>query len=239
MRRGRKIGVWSFKKAMHDCRKTKEDLIDLVFNEVEATAELRILEELETCRACGDEYRSMNEALNNFDVAAAELLPGREFWTGYHAALEKRLDAVAGKPGRVVPFWRRAFQTSFSIPVPAAIAAALLLAATSLMAIRSFILTPKPQVTGASEAAAKIQYVEVPVEKRVVEEKVVTRTVYITKRAAGRGNQPTPSVQDMADITAKNSKDATVNPTRPSLNGFQPPNDVKLTVIKGSFNDEK
>lgn len=245
MRRRRKIGVWSFKKAMHDCRKTKEELIDLVFNEVEATDELRILEELDTCRACSDEYRSMNEALNNFDVAATSLLPSKEFWTDYHAALEERLDEmVAGtrRGGVVIPFWRRAFQTSLSIPVPVGVAAALLLAATSVIAIRSFILTAKPQATAGAEAAAasKVQLVEVPVEKRVVEEKVVTRTVYITKRAGGlRGNQPTPSVQDMPDMTAKNSKDATVNPARPALNGFQPPTDVKLTFIKGSFKDEK
>jgi hypothetical protein len=221
---------------MHDCRKTKEDLIDLVFNEVEATHELRILEELETCRACGDEYRSMNEALNNFDEAAASLMPGREFWADYHAALESRVEEVAG--ARVIPFWRRAFQTSFSIPAPVGIAAALLLVATSFVALRSLILAPRPSAP-ISAGEAKVQFVEVPVEKRVVEEKVVTRTVYVTKRVGGRSSQPAPSVQDIPDITAQNAKDATASPARPALNGFQPPNDVKLTFIKGSFNDGK
>lgn len=224
---------------MHDCRKTKEDLIDLVFNEVEAERELRILEEIEECRDCRAEYRSMNEALRNFDDATTALLPTGEFWTEYQSSLEERLDAeVAAHGGKVVPFWRRTFQTSFSIPVPVAIAAALLFAATAVTAIRSFMIEPKLQPK-ASTSAAQVQFVEVPVEKRVVEEKIVTRTVYITRRAVSRSNQPAPSVQDLQGMTAQKSKGDAVNAQRATLNGFQPPDDVRLTVIKGSFKDEK
>lgn len=227
---------------MHDCRKMKEDLIDLVFNEVEAERELRILEEMEACRDCRAEYRSMNEALQNFDCAAPALVPTGEFWDAYHASLEKRVDAAGAHEKKVVPFWRRTFQTSFSIPVPVAIAASLLFAVTSVMAIRSFMIEPKLQPK-ASTPAAQVRFVEVPVEKRVVEEKIVTRTVYVTRRAAGAGagrsNQPPPSPQDLQGMTAQKSKDDTGNAVRPTLNGFQPPQDVRLTVIKGSFKDEK
>lgn len=224
---------------MHDCRKTKEDLIDLVFNEVDTTRELLILEETESCRACRDEYRLMQEALGSFDEAAHALMPTGDFWSEYHAKLEERLNEVTGSSARVIPFWRRAFQTSFSIPVPVAAAAALLLVATSVLAIRSFALAPKLQPTsGTSAVVVETRVVEVPVEKLVVEEKIVTRTVYVTRRQR-QGNQPAPSVRDLPGITAKNRKDATVNPPSASLNGFQPPSDVKLTVIKGSFKDEK
>lgn len=226
---------------MHDCRKTKEDLIDLVFNEVEATRELHILEEMEACRACRAEYRSMMEALDNFDEATQALIPAGEFWTEYRARFEERLDEVAGAShSLVVPFWRRAARTSFSIPVPVGIAAALLLAATSVLAIRSFIIQPKTN-SAASEPTAqtKVQYVEVPVVQRVVEERVVTRTVYVTKRAQ-QSAPSAPTVQNLPDMTANNSKGESVSPSaRSTLSGFQPPGDVKLTVIKGSYSDDK
>lgn len=223
---------------MHDCRKTKEDLIDLLFNEMEAEEELRLLEEMKACRGCRAEYHSMREAVASFDEAAPAMLPAGRFWTEHHSRLEERLDlADATERASAVPFWRRALRTSFSIPVPVAVAAALLLAATSVLAMRSFIF--RQEMSGAPQeaAATKIQYIEVPVEKRVVEEKIVTRTVYVTKRAR-RGEQAAPSLQDLPNITARNGE-AGSNAQRATLNGFQPPTDVKLTVIKGSPNDEK
>jgi hypothetical protein len=225
---------------MHDCRQTNEDLIDLVFKEVDAETELRLLEELEACKACRAEYSSMQEALGNFDEAAPAMLPAGAFWAEHHARLAERLDRFAGaERAPLTPFWRRAFRTSFSVPLPAAIAAALLLAATSVLAIRSFIFTGTGQPAAPVEAAAtKVQYVEVPVEKRVVEERVLTRTIYVTKRAA-RSNPQVPSLQNIQDMTARRRTDSVAPPARATLNGFQPPDDVKLTVIKGSFNDEK
>jgi hypothetical protein len=109
-----------------------------------------------------------------------------------------------------------------------------------VLAIRSFIIQPTPK-SAASEASAqtKVQIVEVPVEKRVVEERVVTRTVYVTKRVQ-QNNTTAPSVQTLPDMTANNSKgDGVSTSPRSTLNGFQPPGDVKLTVIKGSYSDDK
>ena len=218
---------------MHDCRKTKEDLIDLVFNEMDAETELRLLEELELCRACSAEYDSMREALKTFDETAPGLLPAAEFWTAHHARIEERLQSAGA---HVVPFWRRTLRASFSVPVPLAAAAAILLAATTIIAMRSFIFRSETNHV-QPEAAQKIQYMEVPVEKRVVEEKVVTRTVYVTKRGR-ENNQTAPSSQTLPDITARN-KDAGNAQPRATLNGFQPIADVKLTVIKGSSTNEK
>jgi anti-sigma factor RsiW len=220
---------------MHDCRKTKEDLIDLVFNETDAEDELRLLEELELCRACSAEYDSMRQALATFDEAAPSLLPAAEFWTEHHARIEERIESASGD-AKVVSFWRRTLRASFSVPVPLAAAAAILLAATTVVALRSFIF--KSGTNGVpTEAAQKIQYVEVPVEKRVVEEKVVTRTVYVTKRVR-ENNQAAPSSRTLSDITAQN-KDAGNAQPRATLNGFQPIADVNLKVIKGSGNNEK
>ncbi|HEX8746295.1 MAG TPA: hypothetical protein VF717_03790 [Pyrinomonadaceae bacterium] len=223
---------------MHDCSKTKEDLTDLVFNEMGAEDELRLLEEMEACRDCRAEYHSMREALGAFDTAAPEMIPAGEFWTHHHARMRERLvDAAGAQPRDELPFWRRPLRASFSIPVPVAVAAAILLAATSLLAIRSFILRPEVGREQANAAAEKIQYVEVPVERRVVEERVVTRTVYINRRAR-RGNQAAPSLQDIPGMTASRKEDASITAPQVTLSGFQPPADVKLTVIKGNLNEK-
>jgi anti-sigma factor RsiW len=225
---------------MHDCLKTKEDLIDLVFGEATAEVELRMLEGVEACRTCRAEYRSMKEALAGFDEAAAAAAPADNFWTDYHASLEERLKTIAGADNNVIPFWRRALSASFRVPAPLAAAAAILFVALSVLAVRS-LMTPaviNQRTNEATAAAGEVRFVEVPVEKRVVEEKVVTRTVYVARPAARVGNQPAPSVRDLQEMTARQSKDES-NPVRSSLNGFQPPGDVKLTVIKGSFDDEK
>ncbi len=225
---------------MHDCRKTKEELVDLVFNEAEAERELRLLEEAESCRVCCEEYRLMREALGSFDEAAHAMTPAGDFWAGYSRRLEERIDEVAPTPSHALPFWRSILKTSFYIPAPVAAAAVLLLAATSILAVRSFMQSSNaPAQAGSKAAAAEVRIVEVPVEKRVVEERVITRTVYVTRPARGSGKESAPSVQDLPDITAKNTKDSTVNPARETLNGFQPPADVKLTVIRGSYRDEK
>ncbi|HKS30184.1 MAG TPA: hypothetical protein VJS44_20335 [Pyrinomonadaceae bacterium] len=223
---------------MHDCRKTKEDLIDLLFNELGAEDELRLLEEIEQCRTCRAEHYSMREALGAFDEAAPAMLPTGEFWTQHHARLQERLGDGAREAASVLPFWRRALRTSFSIPVPVAVAAAILFAATSVLAIRSFIFRPELKgTTEANAAAPQIRYVEVPVEKRVVEERVVTRTVYVNKRAR-QAEKTAPSLQDIPGMTAR-KEDESSSATRASLSGFQPPTDVKLTVIKGSLTDDK
>jgi hypothetical protein len=223
---------------MHDCRKTKDDLIDLVFNELEGAEEMGLLEEIEACRFCRAEYQSMQETLNGFNQAALALIPSGEFWTEHHARLEEQMEKFSGATQKSSsPFWQRAFRTSFTIPAPIGIAAALLLAATSVLAIRSFIFRPEVKATTTEASAVKVQYVEVPVEKRVVEERVLTRTVYVNKRSRTNGPNA-PALQDLPGMTAQN-KDERTNAPRTTLNGFQPPSDVKLTVIKGSFNDEK
>jgi anti-sigma factor RsiW len=221
---------------MHDCRKTKEELIDLAFNEVDADTELRLVEETEACAACRAEYQAIEEALAKFDEAAPSLLPASTFWAEHHARIESRIADFSGA-SNTVPFWRRALRTSFSIPVPVAVAAALLLAATSVMAVRSFIFKQDANPLRGQASEAKVQYVEVPVEKRVVEERVVTRTVYVTRKGAQQGGPTQPTIQDIPSMTAQN-KDETKG-TRTTLNGFQPSTDVKLTFIRGSLNDGK
>ena len=222
---------------MHDCRKTREDLTDLIFNEVDAARELALMEELELCAGCRHEYRSMLDALKTFDEAAPSMLPTENYWTSYSASLDRRLESVAQTQAPAL--WRRLFTSSFSMPLPVAAAAALVIAVTTIVAVRSLII----QTPVAPPLAASVREVEGirEVERPVVVEKVVTRTVYVQRpqASAASARRPTvPSIQNTPDMTARTIKNDKER-ARAALNGFQPPPDVKLTVIKGSYPDEK
>jgi hypothetical protein len=77
--------------------------------------------------------------------------------------------------------------------------------------------------------------VHVPVEVPVVQEKTITRVVYRHRRVHARGSNIKGS--KVENIFARSQKPRTDMP--PSLVGFKPTDDVKLTVIKGGSANEK
>jgi hypothetical protein len=76
---------------MHDCVKTRELLVDLVFDELGPEARRRELLELECCPDCLAQYRSMTEALRVFDQVAETAMPEENYWPGYETRLRERL----------------------------------------------------------------------------------------------------------------------------------------------------
>ena len=48
---------------MHDCRKTKKNLVNLVFGELEAELRQGALADVRSCAACSEEYHSMMATL--------------------------------------------------------------------------------------------------------------------------------------------------------------------------------
>src|SRR5262245_13676495 len=76
---------------MHDCVKTRELLVDLVFDELRHEARRRALLELEGCPDCLAQYRSMTEALRVFDQVAETAMPEESYWPGYETRLRERL----------------------------------------------------------------------------------------------------------------------------------------------------
>src|SRR6516162_8391138 len=85
---------------MHDCVKTRERLVDLVFDELAPEARRRPILELEGCRDCLAQYQSMIETLRVFDQAVETAMPEEGYWPGYEARLRERL-----RHGR--PSWKR------------------------------------------------------------------------------------------------------------------------------------
>jgi hypothetical protein len=268
---------------MHDCTRTKEQLIDLVFDEAPDAARLRA--EVESCADCRAEHRALAETLRAYERATDVDQPSENFWAGYHARLAARLassdleaDAAShGAPtsdpldrptaglsstptgwlppatdaaGRFTPTTsrltshaarlRRALSTTWLVPAPAAVAAALLVACVSVFAL----VRPAPapvavEPPARADLSAEIRTVEVP----FVREKIVTRTVYV---ARGEGSRADRSTRALRIEEARNTESvrAGVDGVKPgagadTLAGFRPAADAKLRVIKGSYANEK
>ncbi|MCA1642061.1 MAG: hypothetical protein LC785_08945 [Acidobacteria bacterium] len=190
---------------MHDCARTKEQLIDLVFGEVPDAARLRA--EVESCADCRAERHALTETLLAYDRATAAAEPTEDFWAGYHARLAARIiatgDGSAAAP-RATPTpdpldrttarlssraarLRRALATSWRVPAPAAVAAALLFVCVSVFAL----VRPAPEPIAVESPALADPHVDVrTVEVPVVRERIVTRTVYVARGEGSRFNRP-------------------------------------------------
>lgn len=233
---------------MHDCQATRARLIDLIFGEAAGGDALRA--EALSCADCAAEYRALAETLRSFDRAAEEARPAEEFWPRYHARLARRVAAAAHEASPnfadderagtspPVAWLGRALAAKWSVPAPVAVAALLLILCLTPLALRSSSTNVAPSQQGNDPAPAAgepppVRTIEVP----VVQEKIVTRTIYVGRaarrkaRAARTGDVP----------LASGSSPALAQPTPPrdTLTGFQPAGDVKLRVIKGSYEDER
>ncbi|MBA3241928.1 MAG: energy transducer TonB, partial [Acidobacteria bacterium] len=76
---------------MHDCHVTKENLVDLLADELDAARRRFLLDELELCAACQSQFRSLSETLQVFQQATAATLPAEDFWPGYEERLLQRM----------------------------------------------------------------------------------------------------------------------------------------------------
>jgi anti-sigma factor RsiW len=223
---------------MHNCKLTRRSFIDLALDEVSPASSLQLLAELKECPACQEEYAALRNTLHVSNRALRSALPGEGFWSGYHTRLHAKLSAVPVRqsdeehhsplPAQVSfgsQLWlalRAMATTSLRVPVPAVLALALLLG------VSFFVLRARRQVNTTQStpvALVETRTVEVP----VIQEKVVTRVVYVEKK-------PRRSVNglDRRQIQSGSPGDSAV-----SLVGFKPTDEIKLTIIKGSYKDEK
>jgi hypothetical protein len=114
---------------MHDCVKTRELLVDLVFDELEPEARRRALLELEGCPDCLAQYRSMTEALRVCDQVTETTMPGESYWPGYETRLRERLRHERLSWTRRLADWIGGIRPLTSAPLPAVVGLALVLLA--------------------------------------------------------------------------------------------------------------
>jgi hypothetical protein len=208
---------------MHSCKETKERITELLLDEADSTPDTTLSAELLKCADCRNEFATLKATLRMTKRSRQQSAPTEAYWNTYHATLRYKLVHAnltdeSHRPSLVARFF------NFSIPVPAPVAALILVFAllvpTVMRAGRQPTAPPPPQV------------VHVPVEKPVVQEKVVTRVVYRERRLPARISKRV--VDDASKVEgtfAKSQKPQTEIPT--SFAGFKPTEEVKLTVIKG------
>jgi anti-sigma factor RsiW len=243
---------------MHNCKLTRNSFVDLALDELPPARSTELLAELTDCRDCREEYAALGSTLHVSNQALRSALPGEEFWPGYRARLHAKLlagtdqqsetagahsmtpVARATRPGtfgaRVwLPLSTMA-TTYVRVPIPAALGVLLLFAAF-------FVVQrwrgPVNATTSTPAALVRTNTVEVP----VIQEKVITRVVYVEKkdRRSARGVKHSLSVPIPGGtnngVAGMGSDPATG--TALSLSGFKPTDEVKLTIIKGSYKDQK
>lgn len=105
---------------MHDCVKTREQLIDLVFNEMEPAEGRRLLNELDGCGPCLKHYRSMAETLRVVDQAVEATMPDESYWPGYESGLRARLQNVRPGLRQRLKAWIGGFGFFRPLPITAA-----------------------------------------------------------------------------------------------------------------------
>ena len=148
--------------------------------------------------------------------------------------------------------WRRALSAEIRLPLPVAACAALvLLVSLAVLATRP----PAAASPGVAAAAAEpaVRVVEVP----VVEERVVTRTVYVEKkeRGAPRGVSSRDAARETAsagraDVPRAEAAAQRAEPaagpearagyfTRVDMNDYQPADEVKIRMLTRGSVDEK
>lgn len=214
---------------MHNCKANREPLIALALNPPDQTQSLPA--EFETCATCREEYAALRDFLRVAEQAKQSALPAESFWPSYRARLRQRLEtgAQSGVPSYAFENRPRTrlgnlFTSSVRVPVPVAVGLLLFLVVSFAFALNSRrpIKTPQPIVVTKT--------VEVPVPQETVRERVVTRVVY-----RERDRRQTAGAK--ANTIAARRNEPAETPI--SLVGFKPTNEVKLTIIKGSYRDEK
>ena len=223
---------------MHDCSEVENKIVDLIFGELSEDERLRLKDEIDGCSDCLSEYRSMNGAMRVFDEACDASLPDESFWPQHHEALRQHLADNAPRASvNHVSFWKHLL--TFKLPVPVPIAALIVIALLTLTALALRTPTAAHTLTIAAqpspETPTPLKVIEVPIYR----EKVVTRTVYVEKKTQDKNGSRSklPDQQRAASpLTASKEKESDIF-MRANLTDFQPPDEMRIRVIKRSKDD--
>jgi hypothetical protein len=217
---------------MHNCKATRNKLVDLA---LKRTDQSQVPAEFAQCAACREEFASLRNALRSTEVTMWLAEPADNFWPGYHERLRARLENNNQASNYLAPVaasgfgpWLRKLATA-SIPVPVPVALALL----AFIGSSFFFIVYARQSSSATSSLTPPSVITRTVEVPVPQEKLVTRVVYRNIRQAQREPAAPERVDEAVDNQQLDSK-----PVR-SLEGFKPANEAKLTIIKGSEQDEK
>ena len=151
------------------------------------------------------------------------------------------------------PLWRRALTAQVRVPLPVAACLGLVLLGSLYVLGTRATTRVEPTAVQSNVHPTTVRIVEVP----VVQERVVTRTVYVEKKERGAPrvvSSPTEAREELARRDDKNERDAgapqSAEPargqeahagyfTRVDMNDFQPAGEMKLRIVSRGGTDEK
>jgi anti-sigma factor RsiW len=224
---------------MHNCKSTRNSLTELAFDELPPTQKIHLLAHLDECPSCREEYAAVRNALRVVDQKLRSALPSENFWSGYHSRLRRRIDNVSSSdyetrvrttPASLWVMLQKLATATVRVPVPVAAVVVLLFTFATLFAMHARRGTNAQVATGSPATITRT--IEVP----VTQEKILTKVVYVDRERRRFRSSPAQKENDTAVATSGTARrDA---PTV-SLVGFKPAEQVKLTIIKGSYKDEK
>ena len=221
---------------MHNCKRTRAALIEMAVNKTPPDQNGSLWAELEQCDSCREEYESVRNALRVTDQAMQFALPAENFWPDYQARLRQRLEGTSKSglseqpPTAGVFVWLGKFVTaSVRVPVPLAATVVVLFIFSVFFTVYSRNAL-RAAATNAPSVITKT--VEVP----VIREKPVT--VFVERNRHTPRHTPRREEAERSALTTLARHQREKNPPV-SLVGFKPANEVKLTIIKGSYRDDK
>lgn len=238
---------------MHNCKLTRSSFIDLALAEIEPARATELQAELNDCPACHKEYESLRSTLHVSNQALRSRAPAEEFWPGYRTRLHAKLLASSTQPGQSAGEhpWRASTETvtfssrlrvalrtlattSVRVPVPAALAL--------LLVFGVFLIFLRAREQGQAPPPAPLELVRTnTVEVPVIQEKVITRVLYVDKKVRRSRSSADDHLERRGRPAAPDGVAATGSDPSSALSlvGFKPTNEVKLTIIKGTYKDEK
>jgi hypothetical protein len=228
---------------MHNCKETRKLLIEQALDQIPSDQSQALLVELEHCAACREEFASLRSVLRVANQAMESARPAESFWSGYHARLRQSLERDSSPHSRprteagalvlLRSLLQRLATASVRVPVPVAAVLIILFGMSIVFATYSRRQPATQLLTGTPTVVTKT--VEVP----VIHERTVTRVVYRDRsRRTGSDIARLEKAQRNEAKVANRTNEPVANAPI-SLVGFKPTSDPKLTIIKGSYRDEK
>jgi hypothetical protein len=220
---------------MHNCKATRKRLLEQCMDTSPSGQKEISPAELEGCPACLEEFAAIGKLLRVADQAMEAAQPVESFWAGYQARLRQSLERDTAhrspsqdKVGALVRL-RNLFGSYVRVPVPVAAIVVLLLGGAVVFALQSRRLSHGTNPTVVTKT------VEVP----VVRERLVTQVVY-RERSRRLPQDKTNRAQENQSVAKQvTRRDIATENNPPSLAGFKPANEARLTIIKGSERDDK
>jgi hypothetical protein len=228
---------------MHNCKATRKRLIEQAMDKPPCDQSEPWPADLEGCPTCLEEFASVGSLLRVVDQAMESAQPAESFWIGYEARLRQALerDSVSSdssfalrsksKIGALIRL-QNLFTAYVRVPVPVAAVVIALFGLSVVLAMHSRRHSTEP-ISGTASVVTKT--VEVP----VVHERLVTRVVFRERRRLITQARATQMEGKRSAANATNRRNAAIENTPASLVGFKPANEARLTIIKGSYRDEK